>query len=145
MSVNPYRYRLETTKGSQHLLHALLATASHFKLRSPSQSLPPQESLDHKNTSMTLYLEASTKTASYSNGLILLDTLLALWQLEVRLLSNVYEEIELILLHEQGAVSALNIWRAHITDAYNLLELSGSIRRWTVSMRATVQVSMILW
>ncbi|OCT51318.1 hypothetical protein CLCR_08181 [Cladophialophora carrionii] len=82
--VNPYRYRPETTQGSRHLLHAILAITSHFRLRSPTQPTPPAEALDHKNTAMVLYQSALTKTDLYNNGLSLLDTALALWQLEVR-------------------------------------------------------------
>jgi hypothetical protein len=82
--VNPYRYRPETTKGSRHLLHSILAITSHFRLRSPTQPTPPAEALDHKNTAMVLYQSALTETDLYKNGLSLLDTALALWQLEVR-------------------------------------------------------------
>ncbi|OQV07430.1 Fungal specific transcription factor domain-containing protein [Cladophialophora immunda] len=125
-SINPYRYRPETTKGSQHLLHAIMAISCHFRLRSPSQPCPPMEALSHKNTAMTLYQGALTETGIYSNALSLLDTALALWQLE-------------------ATISALNIWRSHLADAYHLLELYGGVRRWSVNRKANVQVSMILW
>ncbi|EXJ58333.1 hypothetical protein A1O7_05758 [Cladophialophora yegresii CBS 114405] len=125
-SVNPYRYRPETAKGSRHLLHAILAITSHFTLRSPTQATPPAEALDHKNTAMVLYQSALTRTDLYNNGLSLLDTTLALWQLE-------------------ATISALNIWRSRLTDAYQLLELCGGPGIWSSSKRANVQVSMILW
>ncbi|EXJ66881.1 uncharacterized protein A1O5_10076 [Cladophialophora psammophila CBS 110553] len=125
-SVNPYRYRPETTKGSQHLLHAIMAISCHFRLRSPSQPCPPVEALSHKNTAMTLYQGALTEADIYSNALSLLDTALALWQLE-------------------ATISSLNIWRSHLTDAYHLLELYGGVRRWSASRKANVQVSMMLW
>ncbi|KIW66838.1 hypothetical protein PV04_06132 [Phialophora macrospora] len=124
--VNPYRYRPETTKGSRHLLHSILAISSHFRLRSPTQPTPPAEALEHKNTAMVLYQSALTETDLYKNGLSLLDTALALWQLE-------------------ATISALNIWRSHLTDALNLLELCGGPEKWSLSKRANVQVSMVLW
>ncbi|ETI22690.1 hypothetical protein G647_06766 [Cladophialophora carrionii CBS 160.54] len=124
--VNPYRYRPETTQGSRHLLHAILAITSHFRLRSPTQPTPPAEALAHKNTAMVLYQCALTKTDLYNNGLSLLDTALALWQLE-------------------ATISALNIWRSHLTDAYQLLELCGGPEKWSFNKRANVQVSMVLW
>ncbi len=90
-SVNPYRYRPETTKGSKHLLHAILAITSHFRLRSPTQNAPPTDALHHKNTAVVLYQGALMQTDLYNNGLSLLDTTLALWQLEVCLRADRYE------------------------------------------------------
>ncbi len=83
-SINPYRYRPETTKGSRHLLHSILAITAHFRLRSPNQPATPLEALEHKNTAMVLYQSALTRDDQSRNGLSLLDTALALWQLEVR-------------------------------------------------------------
>ncbi|KAH0845154.1 hypothetical protein FOPE_09411 [Fonsecaea pedrosoi] len=124
--VNPYRYRPETTKGSQHLLHAVMAMSCHFRLRSPSQVAPPTEALSHKNAAMVLYQGALTGAVVSGNALSLLDTALALWQLE-------------------ATISSLNIWRSHLADAYHLLELHGGVRGWSMSRKANVQVSMILW
>ncbi|OAL27540.1 hypothetical protein AYO22_03444 [Fonsecaea multimorphosa] len=125
-SINPYRYRPETTKGSQHLLHAIMAISCHFRLRSPSQASPPVETLSHKGAAMVLYQGAFAGAGIYNNALSLLDTALALWQLE-------------------ATISSLNIWRSHLTDAYHLLELYGGVKKWSTSRKANVQVSMILW
>ncbi|OAP60371.1 hypothetical protein AYL99_05373 [Fonsecaea erecta] len=125
-SINPYRYRPETTQGSQHLLHAIMAISCHFRLWSPAQASPPMEALSHKGAAMVLYQGAWAEVGNYTNALSLLDTALALWQLE-------------------ATISALNIWRSHLTDAYHLLELYGGVRRWSMSRKANVQVSMILW
>lgn len=81
--VNPYRYRPETTKGSRHLLHAIMAVACHFRQRTPAQLTPPTDTIDHKNMAMTLYQSAMSGDDLYINGLSLLDTMLALWQAEV--------------------------------------------------------------
>lgn len=42
-------------------------------------------------------------------------------------------------------MSALNIWKTHLLDAYQLLELCGGTRRWSSGMKANIQVSMFLW
>ncbi|KIW10679.1 hypothetical protein PV08_11643 [Exophiala spinifera] len=125
-SVNPYRLRPETTRGSQHLLHAIVALSCHFKLRSPNQLLPPSDAIDHKNTSLVLYQNALSKEDAHIDGLSLLDTAMALWQFE-------------------AALSSLNIWRTHLGDAYKLLELCGGIRRWSAGIKANTQVAMFLW
>ncbi|KAK5203673.1 hypothetical protein LTR47_008450 [Exophiala xenobiotica] len=125
-SVNPYRYRPETTRGSQHLLHAIVALSCHFTLRSSTQSQPPADAVDHKNTALVLYQGALSKKDTYVHGLSLLDTAMALWQFEATL-------------------SALNIWRTHLGDAYSLLELCGGIPRWSTGIKANIQVAMFLW
>ncbi|KAJ9494835.1 hypothetical protein H2202_009737 [Exophiala xenobiotica] len=122
-SVNPYRYRPETTRGSQHLLHAIVALSCHFTLRSSTQSQPPADAVDHKNTALVLYQGALSKKDTYVHGLSLLDTAMALWQFEATL-------------------SALNIWRTHLGDAYSLLELCGGIPRWSTGIKANIQVAM---
>lgn len=82
-AVNPYRYRPETTRGSQHLLHAIVALSCHFRLRSATQSQPPADAVDHKNTAVVLYQGALSKKDIHVHGLSLLDTAMALWQFEV--------------------------------------------------------------
>ncbi|KIW53474.1 hypothetical protein, variant [Exophiala xenobiotica] len=125
-SVNPYRYRPETTRGSQHLLHAIVALSCHFTLRSSTQPQPPADAVDHKNTALVLYQGALSKKDIHIHGLSLLDTAMALWQFEATL-------------------SALNIWRTHLGDAYSLLELCGGIPRWSTGIKANIQVAMFLW
>ncbi|KAI1616244.1 fungal-specific transcription factor domain-containing protein [Exophiala viscosa] len=125
-AVNPYRYRPETTRGSQHLLHAIVALSCHFRLRSATQPQPPADAVDHKNTAVVLYQGALSKKDIHLHGLSMLDTAMALWQFE-------------------ATISALNIWRSHLSDAYNLLELCGGVSRWSASIKANTQVSMFLW
>ncbi|KIV79093.1 hypothetical protein PV11_06679 [Exophiala sideris] len=125
-AVNPYRYRPETTRGSQHLLHAIVALSCHFRLRSATQPQPPADAVDHKNTAVVLYQGALSKKDIHLHGLSMLDTAMALWQFE-------------------ATISALNIWRSHLSDAHSLLELCGGVSRWSASIKANTQVSMFLW
>ena len=55
------------------------------------QPAPPAEALDHKNTAVVLYEGALTSADVCSNGMSLLDTALAIWQLEVHVLHNYLE------------------------------------------------------
>src|SRR6266498_1498427 len=82
-STNPFRYRQETSHGSQYLLHAILALSCHFRHRSPLQREPPGDAINHKNTAMVLYRDALEKDITRSKSLSLLDTALALWQVDV--------------------------------------------------------------
>lgn len=146
-SVNPYRYRPETTQGSQHLLHAIVAISCHFRLRSPSQSRPPADAINHKNRAIALYQGALAKDDIQFKGLSMLDTALALWQMEV----SWFQEVLLVLsnanliMFGQATESALNIWKSHLLNAYTLLELCGGVETWPGFMRANLQVSMLLW
>lgn len=82
-TVNPYRYRQETTRGSQHLLHAIVALSCHFRQRSAIQLLPSADAIDHKNTAVVLYQGALSRNDIHLHGLSMLDTSMALWQMEV--------------------------------------------------------------
>ena len=83
LNTNPYRCRPETSRGSRFLLHAILAYASHIRLRLPLQKEPPEDALVHKNTALQFFRDARENEISSADRMSLLDTALLLWQLDV--------------------------------------------------------------
>ncbi|KIX03480.1 uncharacterized protein Z518_07033 [Rhinocladiella mackenziei CBS 650.93] len=126
VDINPFRYRKETSRGSKHLLHAIIALACHHRDGYPVQNSPSIEFYQHKNQAVALYRAAMENPQIQAQSLSALDTLLALWCID---------SIE----------SALNPWRTHLSHAYALLELSGGIDVWSLSFRSQTQVTMLLW
>lgn len=86
--INPFRYRRETSTGSQHLLHAIIALACHHRTWSTRQGASPisPEVVMHRNQARSLYEEAlRQRHKTKSQCLCILDTLLALWCIDVGL------------------------------------------------------------
>jgi len=78
-TANPFRVRKECVQGSQYLLHAILALSmQHLAKQSQDKTLSLEMEL-HRSTATHLYSEALSK----SDGLVLLDTLLILVNLDV--------------------------------------------------------------
>ncbi|EXJ84971.1 hypothetical protein A1O3_05646 [Capronia epimyces CBS 606.96] len=125
LDINPFRYRRETSRGSKHLLHAIIAIACHHQNSYSINSDAPEEFYQHKNQAVALYKAANENPEIQAQGLEALDTLLALWCIDT-------------------VESALNPWRAHLSHAYSLLELAGGIDVWSLSFRSQTQVTM-LW
>lgn len=69
----------------------MLAYATFFRLRLPSQKEPPEDALVHKSTAVQCYRDALNNEKSNIASLTLLDTALLLWQLEV---SSVVEVLQ---------------------------------------------------
>lgn len=85
LDINPFRYRRETSRGSKHLFHAIIALACHHRKDYRQDKAPPLEFYEHKNHSMVLYKEALQSSHIQHQSLPALDTLLALWCIDVRL------------------------------------------------------------
>ncbi|KAJ9499511.1 hypothetical protein H2202_005094 [Exophiala xenobiotica] len=126
LDINPFRYRRETSRGSKHLLHAIIALACHHRKEYRIDKTPPAEFYQHKNQAVTMYKAALQTPEIQAQSLGALDTLLALWCIDT-------------------VESALNSWRNHLTNAYALLELAGGILVWSLSFRSQTQVTMLLW
>ncbi|KAJ9620679.1 hypothetical protein H2204_012234 [Knufia peltigerae] len=126
LDINPFRYRRETSRGSKHLFHAIIALACHHRKDYRQDKAPPLEFYEHKNQSMVLYKEALQSSHIHNQSLPALDTLLALWCIDT-------------------VQSALNAWRTHLSNAYALLELAGGVNTWSLSFRTQTQVAMLLW
>lgn len=69
--------------GSKHLLHAIIALACHYRNEYPKGHSPPVEFHQHKNQALSLYTAALTTTDIQTKSLSALDTLLALWCIDV--------------------------------------------------------------
>ncbi|EXJ85836.1 hypothetical protein A1O1_06205 [Capronia coronata CBS 617.96] len=124
LDINPFRYRRETSRGSKHLLHAIIAIACHHQNSYSINSSPPAEFYQHKNQAAALYKAAVENPEIQAQGLEALDTLLALWCIDT-------------------VESALNPWRAHLSHAYSLLELAGGIDVWSLSFRWDAVVALL--
>ncbi|KIW11120.1 hypothetical protein PV08_10420 [Exophiala spinifera] len=126
LDTNPFRYRRETSRGSKHLFHAIIALACHYRKDYRRDKPPPLEFYEHKNQSVVLYKEALQGSQIQHQSLPALDTLLALWCIDT-------------------TEAALNDWRTHLSNAYALLELAGGVNTWSLSFRTQTQVAMFLW
>ncbi|KAK5036478.1 hypothetical protein LTS07_002205 [Exophiala sideris] len=123
---NPFRYRQDTSAGSQHLLHAVIALACHHRKWPSIQQSPPTEVTQHQGQAVTLFRNALQTSATEPRRLSMLDTLLALWCID-------------------ATQSALSMWRNHLRVAYDLLEGAGGASSWSLSSRVQAQVSMFMW
>jgi len=84
LNINPFRYRRETSRGSKHLLHAIIALACHHRKEYRIEKTPPAEFYQHKIQAVTLYKAALQTPEIQAQSLGALDTLLALWCIDVR-------------------------------------------------------------
>ncbi|RDW58181.1 hypothetical protein BP6252_13592 [Coleophoma cylindrospora] len=123
---NPFRCRSETSRGSQSLLHAILAVSCYHAGRQASKGdYPPSDVFDHQNTAIQLYRnELNTYTGS--QAVQLLDTTMVLF-----------------LFH--ATQSAFGSWATRISDAQKLLRLSGGPEIWVHNRRVQAQVVLLLW
>lgn len=149
LDINPFRYRRETSRGSKHLFHAIIALACHHRKDYRQDKAPPLEFYEHKNQSMVLYKEALQSSHIHNQSLPALDTLLALWCIDVRP-GPPFRALTTLNLSNansfsQTVQSALNAWRTHLSNAYALLELAGGVNTWSLSFRTQTQVAMLLW
>jgi Fungal specific transcription factor domain len=85
---NPFRVRQESVKGSQYLLHAVLALSMQHLAKKNQDETLAQEMQVHRSTATHLYSEALSK----SDALVLLDTLLILVNLDV----SIYQSLEVL-------------------------------------------------
>jgi hypothetical protein len=83
MDINPFRYRQETSRGSKHLLHAVIALACHHRDKYGLEKKAPTEFYEHKNQALVLYRAALASPQIQAQSLAALDTLLALWCIDV--------------------------------------------------------------
>ncbi|KAI1626791.1 fungal-specific transcription factor domain-containing protein [Exophiala viscosa] len=124
--INPFRYRQDTSAGSQHLLHAVIALACHHRQWPSVHEHPPAEVTQHQGQAVKLFRNALETSAADPRRLSMLDTLLALWCMD-------------------ATQSALSTWRDHLRVAYDLLEGAGGVSSWSLSSRVQAQVSMFMW
>ncbi len=82
-NINPFRFRQETSLGSQHLLHAVIALACHHRDEYRLDKKPPTEFYEHKNQALVMYRAALASPQIQAQSLAALDTLLALWCIDV--------------------------------------------------------------
>lgn len=61
----------------------MLALSLYFRHRKSAQKTLPTESINHKNTALTLYQDALGSHNVRFSSLSVLETLLVLWQLDV--------------------------------------------------------------
>jgi Fungal specific transcription factor domain len=81
---NPFRCRSETSRGSQPLLHAILAVSCYHASRQANKDeYSPIDVVDHQNTALKLYHD-QLDTYNGSQGVQLLDTTMVLFLFKVR-------------------------------------------------------------
>jgi hypothetical protein len=81
---NPFRCRSETSRGSQSLLHAILAVSCYHAGRQLSKDdYSPLDVVDRQNTAIKLYRD-ELDTYIGSQGVQLLDTTMVLFLFNVR-------------------------------------------------------------
>lgn len=81
---NPFRCRPETSRGSQSLLHAILAVSCYHAGRQKSSDVYPLcDALNHEHTAVTLYRD-EVDNYTGSQGVQLLDTAMVLFLSNVR-------------------------------------------------------------
>jgi hypothetical protein len=88
---NPFRCRPEVSRGSQSLLHAILAVSCYHAGRQASEgSYPRQVIIDHRNTAVKLYRN-ELDTCTGSQGTQLLDTAMVLFLYNVCSSTNIMD------------------------------------------------------
>ncbi|KAH8810619.1 fungal-specific transcription factor domain-containing protein [Xylogone sp. PMI_703] len=126
VSSNPFRFRLEASRGSQALLHAVLAVSCHHAGRLERRdNYLHFDVLSHHNTAVKLYRDEFESCAGLQ-GAPLLDTVMVLF------LFNATQ-------------SAFSDWAIRISEVRQLLRLSGGAGMWVHDRRVQAQVVMLLW
>ncbi|EXJ81576.1 hypothetical protein A1O1_07640 [Capronia coronata CBS 617.96] len=126
LEVNPFRCSKDTSLGSAHLLHAILALSVHHLGRITGEMHLSKEVITHKEMATELYKNALRGPTVSSMGLALLDTAVILFALD-------------------AAQSAFGNWNKQLEQVLRLTEMFGGCEALRQSSRVRAQLAMFIW